>query len=164
MSIVTKRGDDGLTDRLYGTQIPKSSQLIEAIGSLDELNAWIGYAAGDIPESDKTPFPHIQQTLTSIMGELSAGSNNFERYQSQFKKILTSTEIEQVENLVYETEKDCSFDGWQTPNTKWDIACRVCRRAERQLWKYSEEPSTKIRKEVLIYINRLSDLLWILGR
>lgn len=169
MSIITKRGDGGVTDCLYGKREPKSGLLIDAIGNLDELNAWIGYAAkltyNGWGEEWQQEF---QKHLISIMGELSAGKENFEKYNKQFGAI-GKKEIERIEKLVQEHEKHAKFDGWQTPNNPWDIACRVARRAERSLYRYHEgeehpKDAENVRKEVLIYINRLSDLLWILAR
>ena len=162
MSIITKRGDDGQTDCLYGKRAYKSSIQIEAIGCLDELNAWIGLANKAEPR-DNHAF--IQRTLVQIMGELSAGIVNFEKYAKQFQSFESEISITRVEAMVELLEKDTSFADWANPSSHWDVACRICRRAERTLWKYREESNNReVRQEVLIYINRLSDLLWIWGR
>jgi cob(I)alamin adenosyltransferase len=170
MSIITKRGDDGNTDCLYGRRLSKSSSLIDAIGAIDELNAWIGYTCR-VKEISWQDMKKVQHDLVSIMGELSAGPENFSRYEKDFGAI-GEKEIENIESMVASREAERTpFNDWQTPSSEWDIACRVCRRAERALYTYKHTSGDPIllanqgpRKEVLIYINRLSDLLWILGR
>lgn len=172
MSIITKRGDGGMTDRLYGRQARKSSNLIEAIGTLDELNAWVGLAAKDAYNGYNgwTGDMHelIQKDLVSIMGELSAGIDNIDKYTKQFGAI-GQEQISAIEEIVKKLEKGQTFSDWANPTSHWDVACRVCRRAERALYRYSDgdDPTflqENVRKEVLVYINRLSDLLWIWGR
>jgi cob(I)alamin adenosyltransferase len=169
-SIITKRGDDGFTDRLFGGRISKASGLIETIGSLDELNAWIGFSMREsttLPDTIHSEIENIQKKLVSIMGELSASDE--EQYKKTFL-FLTEGDITYIEGLVHEKEK--KFTDWQKPTNKWDIACRVCRRAERALWRYNNEKidpaiggwGVNVRKDILIYINRLGDYLWIVGR
>ena len=161
-SIITKRGDDGMTDCLYGRRISKGSELIEAIGNLDELNAWIGFAAKvDVGTISSVTIGGFQKNLICLMGEISAGHLNFKKYKKQFGAI-GKKEIKQIENLVASLENHAKFTDWATPNNRWDIACRVCRRAERSLYKIEQQE--KVRKEVFVFINRLSDLLWILAR
>lgn len=169
MSIITKRGDDGTTDRLFGNKARKSSTLIEAIGTIDELNAWIGYASktSDIGWGAEAHI-QIQKDLVSIMGELSAGFKWFEQYNKQFGAI-NQDRINAIEEIVKKLEQNRTFTDWANPTSHWDVACRVCRRAERALYRYSEGDNPlfiqeNVRKEVLVYINRLSDLLWIWGR
>ncbi len=167
MSIITKRGDKGSTDRLYGGRANKSSLLIEAIGNIDELQASIGYSENKEPVGELSI--KIQKKLTLLMGELSAGKKNYDRYQSQFGS-LTDEDIKEIEDAAYEKEKSVKYDDWQTPSSSWDVTCRVCRRAERALWRYHEGDredemhAMNVRETLLIYINRLSDLLWLYGR
>lgn len=167
MSIITKRGDNGTTDRLFGGKASKSSTLIEAIGTLDELNAWIGFAA-KASGNDQAETELIQKDLVTIMGELSAGLNWFAEYNKKFGAI-NQDRINAIEEIVKKLEQSKAFTDWATPTSHWDVACRVCRRSERALYRYSngDDPTftqENVRKEVLVYINRLSDLLWIWGR
>lgn len=160
-SIVTKRGDKGWTDCLYGVRMRKSSLLIECIGTVDELNAWIGYAN---KQSDGYyDVEGVQRTLIALMGELSARPENVERYKNDFKKVISEKDIQDIEDIIVSIEPKVSTKDWAVPNSQWDIACRVARRAERLLNKYHEE-TPGIRTEVLIYINRLADLLWLWAR
>lgn len=174
-SIVTKRGDNGTTDRLYGGTARKSDLLLEAIGDIDELSAWIGMAAkngkqgNDLVKSLNVTFSFsMQNELRLVMGELSAGKANLSKYRRQFGAI-TRKDCDRLETFVHEIEKQVRVSGWSDPDSQWDVACRVCRRAERSLWKYhfeenASEPSGRVRREVLIYFNRLSDLLWAWAR
>ena len=157
-SIVTKRGDQGKTDRLLGEPISKTSTVIEAIGSLDELNAWIGLAGRET----HNPIPLTQKALIYIMGELSAGPDRRGQYHKQFGLQIEPKDSAQLEQWIRAMEAGRQFKDWETPTTYWDVACRVCRRAERALWRLNETES--IRSDVLVYINRLSDYLWVLGR
>src|SRR5208283_5808277 len=101
----------------------KASGLIEAIGSLDELNAWMGFSSKEstsLPEPIHSEIENIQKKLVSIMGELSA--SNAELYKKTYL-YLTNGDIEYLEQLVHEKEK--TFTDWEKPTNKWDIACRV---------------------------------------
>lgn len=163
MSIVTKRGDKGWTDCLYGIRMRKSALLIECIGTVDELNAWIGLANRNEGKkhSDFTNKTHAN--LVALMGELSARPENFERYKNDFTKVITEKDINEIENQIGLIEQKTSLKDWANPQSDWDVACRIARRAERILNKYHEETPGS-RTEVLIYINRLADLLWLWGR
>lgn len=164
-TIITKRGDYGRTDCLYGMNPLKSSLIIECIGTLDEANAWIGIALKDWDyyKVDAKYIEEIQNNLVSIMGEISA-HENFKRYKKDFPKaVLNKRDIIKIEKTIVKLEKDLELDGWSTPRSYWDVACRVVRRAERVLNKYNDN-HWPVRPEVLIYINRLSDLLWIIAQ
>lgn len=167
MSIVTKRGDKGWTDCLYGVRMRKSSLLIECIGTVDELNAWVGVANRDeVRNSERwtnTFIPKIHANLIALMGELSARPENFERYKNDFKKVITEEDITELEEIISKIEMNTVQKDWANPSSFWDIACRIGRRSERLLNKYHEE-TPGCRTVVLIYINRLADLLWLWGR
>ena len=162
MSIITKRGDKGQTDCLYSHKESKNSSLITAIGAVDELNAFIGLANKN-ENYDNVTVKRIQNVLVALMGELSARPDNFERYKKDFKKVIEQEDIEFLEAIVKEQEKIVSFKDWATPSSFWDAATRVCRRCERELYNYNNNTNS-IRPEVLIYVNRLSDFLWIIAR
>jgi len=164
-SIITKRGDDGYTDRLYNRRTRKDSLLVEAIGCIDELNASLGVANG-MGGYDVT---HIQHVLVQIMGELNAGWDHWDRYQKQFPRFVTGQDVADLEALTKSLEYNRKLDDWATPSTRWDVACRVCRRAERAVLRlHFADPIADlgelVREEVRLYLNRLSDYLWILGR
>lgn len=162
-SIVTKRGDDGFTDRLFGGRVRKDSLVVEAIGSLDELNASVGLA-WDGRHTAATDPSHIHRALVSIMGELSAGPSQYERYLTQFAPVGV-THVEALSERITDIESTKpSFHDWSTPSTGWDLACRVCRRAERAALRLHFDGGEPVREPVRLYLNRLSDYLWILGR
>jgi cob(I)alamin adenosyltransferase len=164
-SIVTKRGDAGWTDRLFGGQAWKGSLLIEAIGSVDELNAWIGLATEKETGLWTAGMEKLQEGLIAVMGELSASDK--QRYREQFPHVKTE-HIEVLEMWITNLEKGREFKDWANPASNWDIACRVCRRAERAVLRlhgtFVNGGGEPVREEIRIYLNRLSDYLWILGR
>lgn len=167
MSIVTKKGDKGWTDCLYGVRMRKSSLLIDCIGTVDELNAWVGVANKDDERYSKvwtsSFVSKIHANLIALMGELSARPENFERYKTDFKKVVTEEDIAELEDIISKIEKSAAQRDWANPSSFWDVACRVARRSERLLNKYHEE-TPGCRTVVLVYINRLADLLWLWGR
>jgi len=136
MSIITKTGDDGKS-RFLGKIVDKDSDLLEAVGTLDELQALI--------EDEE-----IQKDLYKIMATLA--------YE---------TGIEDLENKIKKLEGEMkpltSFLVFKKPEArKLNLARTVCRRAERRLVTLSR--SQQIDPNVLIYINRLSDYLFMLSR
>lgn len=157
-SIVTKRGDDGFTDGLFGKRLRKDSAIIDSIGEIDELNAWIINCG----VNDKS----IYACLVAAMGELN--SQDTGRYLERFRFIITEESVSDLTEKIKKMESK-SFSDWETPDKRLDIACRVCRRAERSLWRlyFLQKENCEhfvVRKEILIYFNRLSDYLWILAR
>jgi len=80
VSIITKRGDDGQTDLLYGERIAKVSLRVETIGVIDELNATIGLARCHGSESLSTELDWVQAKLVGLMGELAVLPKDLERY------------------------------------------------------------------------------------
>ena len=176
MSICTKRGDKGFTDCLYNHKAHKSEDLIDVIGTLDELNAWIGYAwAQEAKPQNYTSrelsaiycnsdmVNQLHSLMVQMMGELSARPENYNRYVQDFKDVVHKDHIEMVERWIARAEEGKKFSDWNSPRSAWDVVCRIARRAERRLWSYSKlEP--RVRKENLILLNRLSDLFWLWGR
>lgn len=148
MSVVTKTGDKGKTG-VYGKRLPKDDELIELIGEFDELSAVIGVAKLEkIGEK-------INKDLYWIMG-----------YLSGFNKAIDLTkDIEMMEIDIKRMEKP--IDKFLTPGEGMDIminwARAVCRRVERRLVKYNKTDQN-LDHNILIYVNRLSDYLFILSR
>ncbi len=173
MSIATRTGDDGTTGLVFGQRVPKDHPRVEAVGRLDELNAALGMAkvaAGAGPALTRT-LEDIQRDLVNVMGELSADDADQERYlQSKFGSLDDSAllrldgEIEKLEN----GDPPLRFDGWATPGrtplaAALDVARVTARRAERHLVAMRGQGRT-VRGLLLRYVNRASDLLWLLAR
>ncbi len=170
MSIATKTGDQGTTALMYGRRLPKCHPRVEAYGSVDELNAALGVArasAGD--EFISKNLLSIQKDLVTLMGELAVAREDLPRYQKDGYSLVTSQLTEKLDGLVHEIEsQNVSFKGWATPGgtpvaAALDMARTICRRAERRVCALSEAGEAS-NGEIIIYLNRLADVLWLFAR
>lgn len=169
-SIATRTGDDGTTALLYGQRVPKDHPQIEAVGALDELNAALGQAKATLPPGgDRAGLEHIQQDLVALMGELACAEADAARFiESKFPK-LDGAALARLDAAVAASEaRQPKFDGWATPGANphaaaLDLARTAARRAERRLVGLPTHGRT-VRPVLLHYLNRLSDLLWLLAR
>ena len=137
---------------------------------MDELNATLGLARATA-EHDfvRDNLFAIQKDLVVLMGELGVQPEDLERYVKDGYPLVTPRLTAKVDALVHEIEaQNISFKGWATPGASkhsaaLDLARTVCRRAERRVCALKESGELK-NAEILIYFNRLSDLLWLLAR
>ena len=171
MSIATRTGDDGTTGLMYNRRVSKTHLRVEAYGSVDELNAALGSArahGADEPFLAESILK-IQTELVKLMGELATAIGDRERYVRDGYSLITPQETEFLDSLVREIEaQKVSFKGWATPGANLssaalDVARTTCRRAERRvhaLWEAEELPNL----EIPVYLNRLSDVLWLMAR
>ena len=170
MSIVTKTGDDGSTGLIYGRRVPKNHPRVEACGSLDELNSALGlaraYSTGDFL---KVNLLWIQKTLVDVMGEVGVLTEDLPRYIRQGYSLVTPDVVARLEGHVRELEaQKISFEGWATPganltSASLDMARTICRRAERRAFDLTSAGELQ-NSEILIFLNRLADLLWLMAR
>ena len=168
-SIATRTGDDGTTGFLYGQRVPKDHPQIEAVGTLDELNAALGFAKATCAAGRRAELERIQKDLVNLMGELACAETDAERYAaSKFPK-LTDADLARIDAAVAAVEaQNVKFDGWATPGANLhaaalDLARTTARRAERRLVGLPAQGRT-VRPLLGRYINRVSDLLWLLAR
>ena len=169
-SIATRTGDDGTTGLLYGQRVSKDHPQVEAVGALDELNAALGFAKATGPaRADRGSLELIQKELVALMGEISCAESDTKRYaDSKFAKI-GAAELARLDDAVAVVEaRQPKFDGWATPGANvhsaaFDLARTAARRAERRLVGLGAHGRT-VRPVLLQYVNRLSDLLWLLAR
>jgi len=167
MSIVTKTGDDGETSLMYGRRFPKNNPRSEAYGAVDELSAALGLARTACDDKFvSNEILSVQKELIKVMGELSTLPEDRQRYAKDGFQIIDSMMIDRVGAVIVELEKDKSLypKDWVLPggnavSAHLDLARTICRRAERQVAGLAD-PNT----EILRYLNRLSDLCWILAR
>lgn len=155
---------------MYGRRVPKTDARVEAYGCVDELNAALGLVrAADDQSLVSDQILSIQKELITVMGELATAPEDLPRYQKDGFSLTTSAMVDRLTGLVEDLEKDKSLygKGWVMPgNTPvaaaLDFARTVCRRAERQVASldHSKQPNN----EILRYLNRLSDLCWLLAR
>jgi cob(I)alamin adenosyltransferase len=175
MSISTKKGDDGTTGLMYNRRVSKDHPRLEAYGTCDELNVAMGLAKAHLLNSKSSFAPWIceqlltiQKTFILLMGELATLPDDRERYQKNHRFINEGDE-QFLTKLVDELEsQNISFDGWATPGANLpsaalDQARVTCRRAERKVFALGEEIRA-LNPNILKYLNRLSDLLWLLAR
>jgi cob(I)alamin adenosyltransferase len=170
MSIVTKTGDKGFTGLMYNHRVSKSHPRVEAYGCVDELNAAIGLARASAGhEFVSAPLLRIQKDLVTVMGELATLPEDMARYRQDGFPVVTLELKIKLEDLVREIEQHhVSFKGWSTPGANvssaaLDVARTTCRRSERRI-SALHESGDPLNPEILIYLNRLSDLLWLLAR
>ena len=170
MSIATRTGDDGTTSLLYGQRVLKDHPQVEAVGTLDELNVALGLAkATRQPGSDNGTLEQIQRDLVALMGEVSCAETDVTRYAgSKFAKI-NEPDLARLDAAVAALEaRGLKFDGWATPGATphaaaLDVARTAARRAERRLVGLAQHGRV-LRPLLLQYVNRLSDLLWLMAR
>jgi cob(I)alamin adenosyltransferase len=171
MSIATKTGDEGETSLMYGRRVPKTDRRVDAYGCVDELNAALGLARA----SASDPFLAeqilgIQKELVVVMGELATAPEDLERYSKDGFQFTTSSLTDRLTGAVDDLEKNKlgKFKDWSVPgktmnSAALDLARTVCRRAERRVAALMEA-DTNFNREILRYLNRLSDLCWLLAR
>lgn len=170
MSIATKGGDSGTTGLMYNHRVPKSHPRIEACGAVDELNAAIGFARAMVAHRYITDHLFTtQKELIALMGELATLSEDLPRYTKDGFPVLKATMTSRLDAIVREIEaQNVSFKDWATPgatpgSAALDIARTTCRRAERRVCALQEDGQLQ-NPEILIYLNRLSDVLWLMAR
>ncbi len=165
MSIATKTGDTGSTALTGGTRVSKADLRVEAYGTVDELNACLGFARSLCSEADlRGRTEEIQRTLFRVGAALSRPATN-----TRTPSALTSADVHLLTSQVNEIEgiegilSDWSLPGAHRESAAFEVARTVCRRAERCAVRLhtSEDP---VQPEVMAYLNRLSDLLWLFSR
>ncbi|MEM6767526.1 MAG: cob(I)yrinic acid a,c-diamide adenosyltransferase [Bacteroidota bacterium] len=165
MKIYTGKGDEGYTSLLGGSRVSKDDLQIEAYGTVDELNSWIGMLAVEpLLEGYKTLLQRIQHHLFNIGSLLAQGS------KSNLMKLPTigSEDIQMLEDAMdgMTTQlpplKNFILPGSGPVNAKTHVGRTVCRRAERRVVALHQFEA--VDSETIIYLNRLSDFLFVLGR
>ncbi len=173
MKIYTKTGDKGLTGLIDGKRIPKSDIRIIAYGSVDELNSYIGLSISLLSKhnlSSSSSFSDIIVTLSRIQNELFViGSDLADPDLSKSSSLrVQSNMITVLENDIDNYEKELSpityfiLPGGSIESSNLHIARSIARRTETNVAKLFLEDM--INNLVLVYLNRLSDLLFVLSR
>ena len=170
MSIATKTGDQGTTGLMYNRRVSKCHPRVEAYGCVDELNAALGLARATGKEKFVTDhILAIQQELVILMGELATAVDDLPRYVKDGFQLVKPEMTAKLDKLVAEIEaQKIAFKGWATPGASehaaaLDMARTVCRRAERRVCALHESGQLQ-NPEIIIFLNRLADLLWLFAR
>ena len=171
MSIATKTGDAGTTALMFGRRVSKCDARVEAYGTVDELNAALGLARSlgqELTWLQDIVAP-VQKDLVVLMGELATHPDDLERYTRAGFHQVTASFAGRMDQWVREFEAaGISYRGWATPggtraSAALDVARTVCRRAERQVCALHEQQQLG-NPDILIFLNRFSDLLWLMAR
>ncbi len=165
MKIYTKFGDSGETALYGGTRISKDALQIEALGSVDELNAYIGYAQTLIEETDiKDLIVRIQNHLFSLGADLATPATHTKSSQIRISSDFTDEMEKAIDTLSEELPPLTNFilPGGCTAGSVIHVARAVCRRSERCIVRLTQE--TEVNTEIIRSLNRLSDLLFVMAR
>ena len=158
--IYTRTGDDGTTGLGDGSRVPKDCLRVEAFGTVDETNSHVGVvlAVASVPEAVRACLTQVQHDLFGLGGELSIPGT----------RAMTTTHIERLEqaldvfNETLPSLKEFVLPGGGPAAAACHVARTVCRRAERHCWTLSR--SEVVEPDALRYLNRLSDLLFVIAR
>lgn len=157
--IYTRTGDDGSTGLGDGSRASKDSARVTAYGTVDELNSQIGVVlAHSLPDAVQTALVRIQHQLFDLGGELCIPGH----------AAIHDADIEGLENTLDALNaalpalKDFILPGGSPSAAHCHVARTVCRRAERELVTLSHHDA--VRAEAIRYLNRLSDLLFVMAR
>jgi cob(I)alamin adenosyltransferase len=156
---------------MYGRRVPKTDARVDAYGSVDELNAAFGLARASAQDSFIAEHVlAVQKELVTVMGELATASEDMDRYAKDGFPLTTAAMTDRLTAAVDDLEKNRlgKFKDWAVPGktlsaATLDLARTTCRRAERRVAAMmAVDP--RFNREILRYLNRLSDLCWLLAR
>lgn len=164
--VTTRTGDEGYTDLLGAGRVPKYHPRPEAFGTLDEASSAMGMARAhaDSPEVKERIYS-LQKDVYVLMAELATPPENYDKVD--FK--IRPADVERLETLSDELKREVEIGkefivpGKTTTGAALDLARTIVRRAERQIVRLYHEGDIG-NADVLRYINRLSDVLFILAR
>ena len=159
------RGDSGETSLAGGVRVSKASARVETYGTIDELNASLGLARSICEDEQIAVFTKsVQQDLFKIGSSLATPPESA-KPQIQIVSALVDRltaevhRIEAIDGMLV----DWSISGEHRAAAAFDVGRTVCRRAERALVRL-QEAGAVVQPNLLAYVNRLSDLLWLFGR
>ncbi|MBS3810432.1 MAG: cob(I)yrinic acid a,c-diamide adenosyltransferase [Halanaerobiales bacterium] len=164
MKIYTRSGDKGKTSLYDNSRVLKDSVRVESYGTVDELNSYLGYARSLIEQKDVCKIiKDIQIELFNVAGELATPDSK------DYPKKVAQENIKQLEDIIdsfIEGMGEKQFNKFIVPGSNRSssalhVARTICRRAERRVISLANKE--EIRGEIIRYINRLSDLIYILA-
>ena len=166
MKIYTKAGDAGLTGLLGSRRVLKDDLRIEAYGTIDELNAALGVARACGPDNGSDALlSRLQEELFLVGSALADPDPN-----GPFHSAITAQDVARLEVQIDELEAELEplnrfiLPGGAPASAQVHMARTICRRAERLVVKLGQQSSEHVPPELLVYLNRLGDLLFVLAR
>lgn len=165
MSIYTKFGDKGKTSLYGGKTVSKGSPRVEAYGNLDELNSFLGIVLSDLKDKTiKESILDIQKDLFEIGSSVASTAANKHASLSIYLKKRVKDFEKEIDSLTKKLPELENFilPGGSATGSRFHFARTIARRAERRTVVLAEKE--KVLGEILIYLNRLSDLLFIYAR
>lgn len=175
MSVVTKRGDFGETDLMYGHRVSKTHPRVVANGALDELNAQLGlvrwHARQEGAEALSVCLAQCQNELIHLMGLIATLPEDRARYRKDGFPDLHGTAVEVWTERAHVLERTLQkrFKDWAIPGESDSLGCAhlevartQCRRAERAVLNIPQSEDSL--GEPIRYLNRLADFLWLASR
>ncbi len=165
MSIATMRGDGGTTGLAGGIRVSKADLRVETYGTIDELNTVLGFARSISTNQEiKDWTEQIQRTLFRLGSALATPPESKKK-----PPVISLEDVAMLTGLVHKIEAmegilgDWSLPGAYTESAAFEVARTVCRRAERNTVRFVESGAI-VSPEILAYLNRLSDVIWLFGR
>jgi len=166
MKIYTKTGDDGETGLFGGPRVRKDDPRIEAYGDVDELNATVGWVRScEPPDAIDEILRAVQNDLFAIGAELATPDP-----EAHHMVLIDQVRIAALEQSIDQFEASLSplkqfiLPGGTPAAAALHVARTVCRRAERRIVTLDASAGRTISREIIVYMNRLSDLLFVLAR
>jgi cob(I)alamin adenosyltransferase len=166
MRIYTKTGDDGTTGFLGQGRVPKDDPRIEAYGTVDELNSVLGAARSQGLDAQADELVCRLQSELFALGSALADP----RPDGPFHNVITDDQVAALETAIDALETELSpltqfiVPGGTPSASQVHVARTVCRRAERWVVKLSRVQDEHVPRALVVYLNRLSDLLFVLAR
>lgn len=164
MAITTKRGDDGHTDLWFADRVSKYHPQVEAYGTFDEAKAALGVARAQAPAWMNAEILRIQKDLFTMSSELATHRGKVHRLKDRTGPDWVEWADAQLARYEKVIEiRDWVISGDSVAGAALDMAVTIVRRGERQCVRLQDEGYINNR-DLLIYLNRLSDLLFLMAR
>jgi cob(I)alamin adenosyltransferase len=166
VKIYTKAGDAGITGLLGSRRVPKNDLRIAAYGTIDELNAALGLARANRPDADSDALLHRLQQELFLVGSALADPDpegpfhtaitieHAERWEAEIDRL--EAELPALQNFI--------LPGGVPAAAQVHVARTICRRAEREVVALSRQAGAHVPVELVIYLNRIGDFLFVLAR
>jgi cob(I)alamin adenosyltransferase len=166
VKIYTRTGDGGETALFDGTRVSKADPRVGAYGDVDELHAWLGFARATLNDPELSSMvEHLQRDLFALGARLADPAHKIAGRVT--KALVGSDDIVRLERWIDALEAELPplrrfiLAGGSPAGAAFHVARTVCRRAERAIVALGDE---SVDRDVIVYVNRLSDLLFVLAR